>query len=140
MKIALSVFENRMSPVFDWSNQLVVIERDDSKEVNRAKYCISGMSPAARAEYLAGMNVNTLLCGGISITLLDRVEAHGITVIPWIAGDMEQVLGAFLEGRILSSNFFMPGSCRAQHQQGGGRRWRVGRCSRRGRGPDGRPK
>lgn len=140
MRIALSVFENRVSPVFDWSNRLLVIERDGAKEMNRTEHSIAGMSPVARADYLAGMNVNTLVCGGISKVLLDMVEARGIRVIPWIAGDMERVLGAFLEGRILSGHFFMPGSCNKQHRHGGGRRRRAGRCNRRNRGPGHTPK
>jgi predicted Fe-Mo cluster-binding NifX family protein len=128
MKIALAVFRDRLSPVFDWSNRLVVIETAGGEALSRAETDTAKMSSKARVDHLASAKVDTLICGGISRFLQNLVESRGIRVVPWIAGPVDEVITAFLEGRLSSKEFFMPGCCkRTQARQ------RAGRC--RGKGP-----
>jgi predicted Fe-Mo cluster-binding NifX family protein len=134
MKIALTVFQDRMSPVFDWSAHLLVIEAEGAQEVSRTERSMDGMSLKRRVDLLAEMKVDTLLCGGISRLMLNMVEARGLRVFSWIAGDVEQVLKAFLEGRIPDNEFIMPG-CHGMQRRHGNKK-RGGQCRRRGKGPD----
>ena len=139
MKIAISEFQGRVSPVFDWSTHLIVIEMDGTRVIRRLESSIAGLPPAVRAERLAEMGVETLLCGGISRFMLSFVEARGVRVIPWVAGDVEQVLVAFIEHRIPGDEFVMPGHCRRRHGHGCASPERAGRCGRHGKGRGGAP-
>ena len=127
MKIALSTFQGRMSPVFDWSSRLLVVDADHGREIHRMERDLANMPPRARACCLVDLGVDTLLCGGISRFMLALVEAQGIRVIPWIAGEAEEVIRAFLDKRIPGEEFYMPGCCR----MGRGPKRRL----RRGKGP-----
>jgi len=107
-----------VSPVFDWSTRLLVVETDKTREIHREEKSITSKSPSVRAGHLNEMNIDVLLCGGISAHMLSLIESHDIRVIPWVAGDVEQVLGAYLEGRISDEKYAMPGCCRRRHRRG----------------------
>jgi predicted Fe-Mo cluster-binding NifX family protein len=140
MKIALSTFNGRVSPVFDWSTLLVVIDSSEGREVRRQEHSLEGTSPKARVDRLVALGIDTLICGGISRFMLAMLEARSIKVIPWIAGEVEQVITAFLEDRIPGEGFFMPGCCgRSPGQVGAGPR-RGRSCRRRGKGPGPAPR
>jgi predicted Fe-Mo cluster-binding NifX family protein len=63
--------------------------------------------------------------------LHETVTAYGIKVIPFIAGDLDEIIQAFLEGKLERDEFAMPGCCGRGRRQGQDR-------MRRGRmgGPD----
>lgn len=140
MKIAIPVFQNRVSPVFDWSSRILVIETDGRLEIGREEHGLAGASLKDRADRLMEMKVDSLLCGGISEAMLALLIARGINVIPWVAGDTEEVFSAFLEGRVPGNGFMMPGRCGWRRGRGFGGEAPRGRCRRRGSGPDGKTK
>jgi predicted Fe-Mo cluster-binding NifX family protein len=77
-----------------------------------------------RAARLMELNVELLVCGGISCWMEDQIRRHGIPMIPWVAGDVWDVLAAVRQGRILDPQYAMPGrgGCtRRRRGQGCGR-------------------
>lgn len=131
MKIAVPVCEGRLSPVFDWSERAIVADVLDGRESGREEISLAGETPPGRVERLASLGVGTLLCGAISGPLLALAEAKGVKVLPWLCGDAEEVLAAFVQGELPAERFVMPGCC------GRRRRWRGGRgcgSGRHGRG------
>jgi len=118
MKLAISIFQNRVSPVFDWSTRILVVESDEDREISREYNNIGGTVPTVRANQLEELSIHVLICGGISAPMITLVKNRNIRVIAWVAGDVEKVLKAFLEGRLPGKGFAMPGCC--------GRRWRRG--------------
>jgi len=117
MKVAIPVFQNRVSPVFDWSTRLFVISTDEDQELSREEVNLASDPPASRIDHLAGLSIDLLLCGGISSPLFALVESRGIQVIPWIAGEVDDVVRAFLKGQIPGEGFFMPGCCGKRFRQ-----------------------
>jgi predicted Fe-Mo cluster-binding NifX family protein len=133
VKVAMPVFDGRISPVFDWAERLVVAELADGREIRREEASLAGETPPGRVERLVSLGAGFLLCGAISEPLLALAEAAGVKVAPWLCGEAEEVLAAFARGELPAERFAMPGCC--------GRRWRGGRrCvgARRGRGRQGR--
>jgi predicted Fe-Mo cluster-binding NifX family protein len=53
--------------------------------------------------------VSTVICGGISDVFYSMLESAGINTITGIAGEIEEVLAAFLAGRLEQPYFYMPG-------------------------------
>ena len=111
MRIAIPVFQNRVSPVFDWASRVLVIETDGHRELRREENSLGCTSLIGRADRLAEMRVDSLVCGGISEHMLALLIARGINVIPWIAGETDKVFSAFLDGQIPGKDFTMPGRC-----------------------------
>lgn len=135
MKIAIPVFRDRISPVFDWAARIVVIEMEGPREIRREELGFEVSSPAARVDRLVDLKIDLLLCGGISATLFALLQARGLRVVPWVAGQIEEVLVAYVAGRIPGESFAMPGCCgRRFGQKGRGQGMR--RPNRKGgRGP-----
>ena len=75
---------------------------------------------AKRPVRLREMGVRTLLCGGISTDLAREIEAGGVEVIPWVSGEVNEVLDAYLGGRLPDPRLTMPG-CRRGQYMGKGR-------------------
>lgn len=130
MIVAIPVWQGRVSPVFDVAGQLLVIEMDDARELRRRREVLPDEPPEGRAGRLAGLGVQTLVCGAISRPLEALLGASRVEVVPRVCGDVEEVLQAFTAGGLEDDRFAMPGCC----GQNRGLWRRRGRC-RRGRRP-----
>ena len=120
MKLAIPEFNGRVSPVFDCCRRLLVIDTSVEGPNRVASQDWSELACVKRPGRLTGMGVRTLLCGGISTDLAIEIEAGGIEVIPWISGEVSDVLDAYLEGRLPDPRLTMPG-CRRGQDMGIGR-------------------
>ncbi|MGD2174433.1 MAG: NifB/NifX family molybdenum-iron cluster-binding protein [Candidatus Brocadiaceae bacterium] len=115
-------WNGRISPVLDAARELVVVTVDKGREASRS---VRGLEPGLipqRARQLARLGVDVLICGGVSLPLLRMLEGIGIRVIPGISGDVNQVVHAYLSGRLTDGRFAMPG-----WRGRGGRRYRGGK-------------
>ena len=126
MKIAIPTWQGRVSPVFDSSQQMLVVDVSDGAEIGRSEQPLRGDLPPQRAACLSRLGVDVLICGAISRPLAGMIAASGITLMPFVSGECDEVLGAYLRGELPSPQFLMPGCC-------GGRRRRRARHGR-GRG------
>ena len=127
MRIAIPIWQGRVSPVFDVAGQVLLVEADGAGEPSRREETLADEEPERRAERLAELGVTTLVCGAISQPLQALLDARGIEVVPRVCGEVEEVLAAFLAGELRADRFAMPGCC------GRAQRGRQGRC-RGGRG------
>ncbi len=121
VRIGISIWQGRISPVFDTAQQLLIIDIDNQKEVNRKEEMLKETLMPLRASVIANLNINVLICGAISRELADMLSSMGIRVLPFISGNMDTILMAYLENRLDSRQFLMPGCCCQR------RRWRRGR-------------
>jgi predicted Fe-Mo cluster-binding NifX family protein len=135
MKAALSIWEGRISPVFDVGREALVLTIEKGVATSRHSESIEADTPAAKVERLLALGVQTLICGAISKPLHYELTARGVKVIPFIAGEIEDVLAGFLAGQLPSETLSMPGCRRRQeHFRGGRGRGSQGRgwgCKRR---------
>ena len=125
MKLAIPVWQGRISPVFDVAGQLLLVELADGREVAREEQMVTEATVEERARKLAELGVGTLICAGISQSLDAVMANRGIHVIAHICGNVEEVLAAFVAGRLREDRFAMPGCCgqrRRRHRGGCGRR------------------
>ena len=124
MKLAIPVWQGRISPVFDVAGQLLLVELADGREVAREERLVEESTADERAKKLAELGIGTLICAGISQSLEAMLADCGIRVIARICGGVEDVLTAFAAGRLDEERFAMPGCCgqRRQRHRGGCRR------------------
>ncbi|RQD64604.1 MAG: hypothetical protein D5R98_04365 [Desulfonatronovibrio sp. MSAO_Bac4] len=109
MKVAFSTWKNRISPVFDVSGEICLVQADPGQEtVKEHKVLPQGMD---RCLWLVEQGVDFLVCGAISSHLQARLEWRNIRVIPFVAGDISEVIDTWLEKDLRLESFNMPGCC-----------------------------
>jgi predicted Fe-Mo cluster-binding NifX family protein len=126
-RFALSVWQGRVAPVFDVSRELVVLEMTGGRISSSTPHTFTDELMARRERVLARLGVETLICGAISSSLARSLEAAGVRVIPFVAGEVGEVIGAFAAGELPCAELSMPG-CRCW--RGRGRRRAGGRGER----------
>jgi predicted Fe-Mo cluster-binding NifX family protein len=127
MKVAFACWQHRIAPVFDTARLLHLIEVAGCEVAAEQDAVLPNELPLARVLRLVELEVGFLVCGAISRPLQELVGAYGIEVIPFVAGNLEDVVPAYLAGDLRRGAFAMPGCC----GRGRGRRRR-----RAGHGPE----
>jgi predicted Fe-Mo cluster-binding NifX family protein len=113
MKAAFAIWHNRIAPVFDVVRQIHLVEAEAGQVVSETEELLAEDLPVQKALRLAELGIGTLVCGAISRTLHEMVAANGIRVIPFVAGDLREVIQAWLRGGLDWNAFAMPG-CRGR--------------------------
>jgi len=116
MKTALTIWANRISPVFDAASMLLIVEFGDSKIQSRLYESFDPDRPSHLASRLTQLHVTTLICGAISQRPAMLLEAGGIKLIPFITGRVEKVLQAYARAMPITPAFQMPG-CQCRRRQ-----------------------
>jgi predicted Fe-Mo cluster-binding NifX family protein len=124
MKIAIPIFGNRISPRFDFSPELWVIEVEKGEVLGQEKLPTANLNLPQRLEQITSNGVDKVICGGIDGFSRNQLGSRGIDVIQDVIGDAEIVFDLFMGGRL------RPGFC---CEKRGRRRF----CGWRG-GPEGR--
>jgi predicted Fe-Mo cluster-binding NifX family protein len=109
VKAAFATWQGRIAPLFDTSRQAWIVECLRGRIVSEQSQSLKDPSPVGKAMCLVEWEVSALICGAISRQLQAMVSAHGIRVIPFVSGDLRQVIQAWLEGRIQDGQYKMPG-------------------------------
>jgi predicted Fe-Mo cluster-binding NifX family protein len=146
MKAAFAAWDNRIAPVFDVVRQIHLVEAEAGQVVSETQELLADDLPVQKALRLAELGIGTLVCGAISRALHEMVAANGIRVIPFVAGDLREVIQAWLTGGLDWNAFAMPGCCGRGRFRGMGLcreeqlmngRSGIGRGGGRGQGPGG---
>jgi predicted Fe-Mo cluster-binding NifX family protein len=120
MKIAFACWNERVAPVFDTARHIYVIETESGQIHGEMPEVVLQDLPVQKALRLVELGIGTLVCGAISRPLHETIAGYGIRVIPFVAGDLREVLQSFLRGRLERDTFAMPGCNRLR-----GRRSRL---------------
>ncbi len=101
MRVAITIWENRVSPVADSAEEMLLLEVAGGTVVRRRHERFDDDSPFHRAGKLAELSVNTFICGAISDFYSGLIEGYGIRLIPFAQGHVDEVLDGFLKnGRV----------------------------------------
>lgn len=131
MRVAIPVWQGRVSPVFDVAGQILLVELVEGVERSRREHPLPDAEPEQRVAQLAELQVETLICGAISQALEALLTENGIKVYGRTCGNVDEVLGAFAGGTLGQPRFAMPGCCGQARRRfrggcGRGRRLREG--------------
>ncbi len=136
MKIAIPIYNDSVSNVFDFAGKLLLVDIENGKEANRSEIALESKSLPQRVGQLKNLEVDVLVCGAISRALANMVTASGIKVLPYVTGSIDDVLQAYLTGQLVKPEFSMPGCWPGARKEF--RHKHGGRCGRgRGRGHQG---
>ena len=125
MKIAIPMFGNRISPRFDFSPEVWIIDVEGGEVVRQEKLPTTHLNLPQRLEQITSNGVDKVICGGIDGFCQNQLGSSGIDIVQDVMGDAEIVFDLFMRGRL------RPGLC----CEGKGRRrfcaWRKGSGRRR---------
>lgn len=128
MKAAFSCWEDRIAPVFDTARDFRLVEIQAGKVIRESRETLEDNQPLRTALRMAELQLDTLVCGAISGHIQALIAAYGIRVVPFVSGDLQQVIQAWVEGSIWNDTFAMPGCSFGRRRRGqGGRGRRHGR-------------
>jgi len=123
MKIAMAVYGDYTSNVFDFAHRLLLVDIENGKEANRSEVALKSQLLPQRTGQLKDLGIDVLICGAISRVLANMITASGIQLLPYVTGRVNDVLQAYLNGQLVQPQFIMPG-CWPGARKGFGRRQR----------------
>lgn len=112
MKIAFAHWDQHIAPLFDTVRTIRLIETNTTGSiVTQHDESLPDEPLFLKIARLGELAVDTLVCGAISRPAHDMIAAHGIRVIPFVAGTLDDIIQAFLLDRLQQDRFAMPGCC-----------------------------
>jgi len=130
---AFACWGDRIAPVFDTARKLHIVEIRSGKVIRETTETLADTEPFHTALRMAELQLDVLVCGAISAHIQDLISAYGIRVVPFVSGELRQIIEAWLGGRLETDPFAMPGCgfrMRYRTRRGGGRG--IGRGRRHG--------
>jgi predicted Fe-Mo cluster-binding NifX family protein len=121
MRVAIPIFNGRISPVFDAARHLVLVDVENGRELGRTEKVVEEPEMAPRARRVAELGVDVLICGAVSRPLEAMLLSAGVEVVPQTCGQAEEVFRAFLSGQLTEQAFLVPGCCVRRRRFRGGR-------------------
>ena len=115
MRIAIPVWQNRVSPLFDTAAHLLVAESAGKKISKQEITSVESLTLFQRIDLLKKLNIDIFVCGGITGPILENIRDKNIKVIPFICGYVDKVLDALLKGKDIKVQFSMPGKTREEN-------------------------
>ncbi len=117
-KVAIPIWDERVSPVLDTATRLMILEFNDGQEKKREMINIPQEHFIIRTKYIAGLKVDTVLCGALSKPMRRMLIQSGITVFPWVTGYVNDVIQAYLDGNLTNEQFLLPRRSRRRRKRG----------------------
>lgn len=109
IRIAIPIHDSCVSPAFDFSHRLLLVEFENGCESRRSEAALVPESIAQRAGRLRDLEVDTLICGAISRDLARLVTRAGIKILAYVSGPIDEVLKAYITGQLADPRFALPG-------------------------------
>jgi predicted Fe-Mo cluster-binding NifX family protein len=103
MRVAIPATESWLCPRFDCARRLVLVELSDHRVSRQQVVDVSSWPAAGRADLLARMAVELLVCGGLCRWDQMALKHALVTVIQDVAGPIDAIVAALVAGRLESS-------------------------------------
>jgi len=117
-RIALPIFQARISPVLDACRDLMVVDIEDGKTVHCMTVSLAEMTREERCATIARRDIDTVICAGISDRMSCYLENRGIHLVSGIAGSADRIVAAYCQGRLCEARYLMPGKRRPYPSEG----------------------
>jgi predicted Fe-Mo cluster-binding NifX family protein len=132
MKVAIPIFNNRVSPRFEYAPALLLASVEDNRVVEKKELSLAKHDFFRRCALIKELGVDTLICGGINAFTIRLLDWRNVQVVSPASGDVEDVLQHFLRGE-LDITFAPLCPARVRGRYHGGKERRFGPRQRRRR-------
>ncbi len=101
MKVAIMLYGTRVSPRFGYSQGVMVVEVSGHQEIRKKTLETDDYYPEQIPTVLGKEGVEVVISGGMNRHFQDLFRSQGIQVIWGIIGEADDVLAAFMTGRLI---------------------------------------
>lgn len=115
MKIAVTYENGQVFQHFGRTEQFKVYEVEDGSVVSSQVMSTNGTGHEALADFLAGNDIATVICGGVGGGMMQALNIVGIEVCAGVQGDADEAVQAYLNGELESSGV----NCSCDHHDEG---------------------
>jgi predicted Fe-Mo cluster-binding NifX family protein len=96
MKIAIPVFQTKISPRFDSTQGFILLQIEKNNVIKRENLPTKDWPSSAKIKQLVDLEVDTMICGGIDLESMQQLNFNGIKIYSWITGEIEDAVTRFL--------------------------------------------
>ena len=114
MKVAVTIWGNRISPVFDAAGTLLVAQIKNRMIIKKSYTSFNPETPSDLIKTLKEMGISILICGAISTKPADLIVENDIKLISFVTGSALKLLEDFAHKQTIEKTFMMPG-CSKQY-------------------------
>jgi predicted Fe-Mo cluster-binding NifX family protein len=124
MKVAITVWKDRVAPVFDVAGSCIIGETLGYGHPLQEQQVVSlpVLSIQNKVALLVSMGVSFLVCGALSQECELQVVSQDIELFSFIAGDINDVVSAWGNGSLAEQRYSMPGCGCPRHRRRQARR------------------
>jgi predicted Fe-Mo cluster-binding NifX family protein len=121
-RIAVTVWGERISPLLDVAQRALLLTTREGQVIERAEVTLLRGGGGTKLAAIRDLRADTALCGAVSRGLAQHAAALGLRLVPFLAGEVAEVVAAYLAGQLPREELTMPG-WHAGKQVGGAGRW-----------------
>jgi predicted Fe-Mo cluster-binding NifX family protein len=103
-RIAIPIYENRISNRLDCSENMFLYSVDKKKIESQEIVRLVQASPSAKLNMLLDLGIDVLICNGITDFYSRKLSESNIKVIPWISGEVDEIIKQYINGKLVSFN------------------------------------
>jgi predicted Fe-Mo cluster-binding NifX family protein len=104
-KIAIPVYEGLISSRLDFSKEFMLFSVEDNEIQSEEKVYLIETHSIFKIDRIIELGFDILICNGITEHYYQKLIDNNIEVIPWIKGNVQEVLGLYLEGKLVTQDF-----------------------------------
>jgi len=103
--VAIPVFGTRISSRIDCAESFLLVLLDDKTIKKRKTVHLITENYLERINMLIKLGPDVVICGGLWETCANKLKASEVHVIPWVQGEVDDVLSEYLNGDLTSNHF-----------------------------------
>jgi predicted Fe-Mo cluster-binding NifX family protein len=121
-KVVIPLFGSRISPHFTYAETALLVNIENKAVVQSREVALGIADELQRIQYFKSLEIDTLICGGIS-NIAERILAEqAVNVISWVSGEAREALEQFLLKRLVPGACLCPKRNRCRSRQGKGKK------------------
>ncbi len=112
MKIAIPLFNKRISPRFDCAQDFLLAVVENGEVIEHEKLSATRWTSLERVEKLNDLSVDIVICGGIDNVSARRLNFYRVRICSWVTGRAEDALQSLIKGELEPGIMVGPGGRR----------------------------
>ncbi|MCG6963675.1 MAG: hypothetical protein LJE95_10450 [Acidobacteria bacterium] len=105
----MTVWSDRVSPLFDVSQRALLLTIRSGRVVEQEEVALPFGTGEEKLAFIRRLRADTVLCGAVSQVVAAHAVKLGLRLIPFVAGQVEDVLSAYTAGQLPKEELSMPG-------------------------------
>ncbi len=121
-KVAIPLFGTRISPHFTYAEMALLVDIENGAVSQSREIALGPADELQRIQYFKSLEIDTLICGGISNIAECMFAEQAVNVISWVSGEARDALEQFLLKQLVPGACLCPKQNRCRTRKGKGKK------------------